>query len=322
MRIFSVFFLTLISYTAIADWLTYPADLPQFDYSGERLQQHWSLLNQGTAQPWPDEAYFLDMLQRYPGLKDYSLELANQPGAHPALLALQQNDLSPLAEATQNVWRLHYQGQFRQAYELGMQLGPAGAVPALYSKLMYAALLVTDKEQKLALFREAAAESERLLPLAEGYDFAEFGLLYARARTLELLDTGAASSSGYLGSTQDALRTLAEHHPEQALYPASLGGVQAGVVERVGSFVGRITYGATESRALASFEQALKLQSNLPVIYLEFSVALARLDQRKYHQRIQELLSRCIELPVYSAEEALNQARCSAHYQQLTAQGS
>ena len=154
MRIFPVLFFVLISHAAIADWLTYPADLPQFDYSGERLQQHWSLLNQGTAQPWPDEHFLTDMLDRYPGLKEYSLGLANQPGAHPALLALQQNDLSPLAEATQNVWRLHYQGQFRQAYELGMQLGPAGAVPALYSKLMYAALLVTDKEQKLALFRD------------------------------------------------------------------------------------------------------------------------------------------------------------------------
>lgn len=319
MRIVLVVLSVLLSPLATANvWFTYPAELPQFHYDGDRLKQNWPLLSQGTAQPWPDAAFLLDMLKRYPQLRSYSLELAARPGAHPALKALQQQNLQPLATATQEVWRLHYQGQFQQAYELGMQLGPAGAVPALYSKLMYAALMVRDKEQKLALFREAAAESERLLPLAEGYGFAEFGLLYARARTLELLDTSAASASGFLGSTQEALRDLSGRYPEQALYPASLGGVQAGIVERVGSFVGRITYGATEARALESFEQALRLQPNLPVIYLEFSVALSRLDKRKYHQRIQELLGQCVKLPVYSAEEALNQARCSAELRQLT----
>ena len=309
----TAFFLSAFSHAS--NWQDYPPGLPSFDYAGERLQQHWPQLNLGTAQPWPDANFFRTMLQQYPQLQEYSLNLARQPDAHPALQALLQDDLQPLAAATQQVWRLHYQGQFQQAYELGMQLGPAGAVPALYAKLMHATLLTNDPERKLTLFREAAAESERLLPLAPDYAFAEFGLHYARARILELLDTGAASSSGFLGSTKNALQELSERDPEQALYPAALGGVQAGIVERVGSFVGRLTYGATESRAIAAFEQALLLQPGLPVIYQEFSTALARLNASKYHQRIQELLQRCVELPVYSAEEALNQARCAARLQ-------
>ncbi len=147
----TAFFLSAFSHAS--DWQDYPPGLPSFDYAGERLQQHWPQLNLGTAQPWPDTDFFYSMLQQYPQLREYSLNLARQPGAHPALQALLQDDLQPLAAATQQVWRLHYQGQFQQAYELGMQLGPAGAVPALYAKLMHAALLTNDPERKLTALR-------------------------------------------------------------------------------------------------------------------------------------------------------------------------
>lgn len=320
MRFLSVVFgLLTSSFVLAAPWQPYPDDLPVFRYPAGQLQQHWPQLTLGTAQPWPDQTAVHTLLTDYPQLQAAMLEQASQEQAHPALQALLQQQVQPLADALQQVWRLHYEGHFQQAYELGMQLGPLGAVPALYARLMHTALIVTDPDEKLALFRDTAAVSEQLLPLAPGYAFAEFGLLYARARILELLDTSGATASGFLGSTQDALQALAERYPQQGLYPASLGGMQAGIVERVGSFVGRLTYGATESRALAAFEKALSLQSGLPVMYFEYSVALGRLDADKYHQRRLELLQQCLALPVFSAEEALNQSFCARHYQQLTA---
>jgi hypothetical protein len=316
MRSVSILLLFFCCQTFAADWQPYPAELPQFDYSDSRLQEFWPQLNQGPGLPYPDETFLRDMMATYPQLAEFTLALARQPDAHPALQALLNDDLQPLATASQQVWRLHYEGRFQQAYELGKQLGPAGAIPALYSKLMYAALIVQDKDTKLATFREAAAESERLLPLAPDYAFAEFGLAYAHARILELLDTSAATATGFLGDTQDAMANLQERYPQQALYPAMLGGLHAGVVERVGSFVGRITYGSTESRALAAFSRALELQNQLPVIYNEYVNALARLDEDKYHDSMITLLQQCVKLPVLSAEEALNRQVCANHLQQ------
>ncbi|WP_430461425.1 hypothetical protein ACQUQU_01205 [Thalassolituus sp. LLYu03] len=298
-----------------ADWQSYPSELAQFDYAGDALAQHWSQLSAGPQLPFPDSTTLESLFTRYPGLRDASLQ---QAASHPALTALAEGNLTPLAEAIQQVWRLHYQGRFQQAYELGLQLGPVGAVPALYAKNMYATLLVSGREEKLALFREAVAESERLLPLAPDYPFARFGLVYAQARILELLETSEATSSGYLGESRATLKALTGEEPANALYPAVLAGIDAGVVERVGSFIGRITYGSTADKADAEFRHALSLQNQLPVIYNEYAKALGQMDAEEYHARRLELLSTCTALPVFSAEEAMNQAACSRQLTEVT----
>lgn len=316
MRILLALALSCFTLTSFAlEWKTYPSDLPQFDYSGDKLKAAWSALTMGTQQEWPDAAFFKRMSEKYPKLHDFMLKKAAEPNAHPALQALRDNNGEPLAQAVQQAWRYHYQGQFKEAYELGMQLGAAGAVPAIYAKLMYATFMISDAKEKLATFREAASESEALLPMTPDYNFAEFGLLYARVRILERLNNAQALATGFLGSTQKSLGEFTQNNPTNSLYPTTLGGIQAGVVERVGSMIGRITYGATATRTIDRFEQALKLEGNLPVIYNEYIVALNRIDADDYQKRIQELAQKCSTLTPYSAEEALNQSLCAATYQ-------
>lgn len=312
-------FLTLLLFSACSfasamEWKSYPTDLPQFDYSGDKLKTHWDKLTMGTRHEWPDEAFIQAMSVTYPKLNEQMLELAKQPDAHPAVKALLENNITPLAEAAQQAWRFHYEGKYEQSYQLGMQLGAAGTVPAIYSKLMYATFMVNTSAEKLALFREIADEAEQSLQLTPGYDFGEFGLLYARVRILERLGTTASLATGFLGSTQKSLKELSQRHPTNSLYPTTFAGIQAGVVERVGSLIGRITYGATESRTLEGFQEALELQANLPVIYNEFIVALSRINPKKYKSTIEGLSAQCLALTPYSAEEALNQALCNTTY--------
>lgn len=320
MRIFITFILLafgLSSWANSADqWLSYPSELPHFDYSGDKLKEAWPMLTQGTQQEFPDNNFFIRMAKKHPDLHNYMLNDAKQPDAHPALKALLDDNPAPLAEAMQELWRLHYQGQYKESYKLGMQLSAAGAVPAIYSKLMYATFMVVDPTEKLAMFRDAAAQSEALLPMTPGYDFAEFGLLYARVRILERLNTTSALATGFLGSTQKSLHNFVERNPQNSLYPTTLGGIQAGVVERVGSMIGRITYGATATRTVEHFEQALELEDDLPVIYNEYIVALSRLSTKKYQNKIQTLAAKCATLTPFSAEEALNQALCANEYKE------
>lgn len=317
MRFIFTLFLILSPWLHAEEWQPYPAYLPVFDYSHTRLQHNWHLLNSGPGLPFPDEQWVSAMLERYPLLLQRTLELAHTESAHPAVKAFRDQHLTPMTLAIQDVWRLHYQGQFQQAYELGMSLGPLGAIPALYSKLMYATLVVTDAETKMALFKESSVTSEALLPLAADYSFARFGLAYAHARMLELMSSSQATGSGYLGETQDTLRQLIKEAPANAMYPAMLGGMHAGVVERVGSLIGRMTYGATESRAIDAFEKALANNDQLPVIYFEYAKALGLMDADEYHDKRLELLTRCSKIRVYSAEEALNQQACSSTLDQL-----
>ena len=291
-------------------WATYPNDLPQFDYSAELLQQNWPLLTQATFIEFPSEENLRNEALKYPKLLEYATEQAQQADAHPALKAAAQDNFAPMATAVQNIWRLHFQGNFEQAYRLGQNLGPAGLIPALYSRLMHTALIEQDADKRLEAYREISALSEELLPMAPDHAFSIFGLAYAHARELELLSTPAAAATNYLSKTRDMLDELQQDYPKRALYPAMLGGLHAGVVERVGSFIGSMTYGSSESGALEEFGRALALESGVPVILNEYATALIRLDEDDYQKEIRQVLTLCTQLPVYSAEEALNQQAC------------
>lgn len=297
---------------------TNQSELMTFDYQGDRLREYWPLLARGTRLPFPDQDEYDRLIERYPALAQTLHQQARAKGAHPALQRYAQGDTQPLLLALQQVWRLHFEGDFLQAHELGMQLGIAGSIPGLYALLMHTALVETNPDEKLRIFRDVIEQSEALLPLAPDYAFAQFGLTYAQARTLELLSTSAATNSGLVSRARDTLLELQRRYPDQMLYPVTLGGIYAGVVERVGSWVGRMTYGASESRAIEALELALSLEDQLPVLYKEYAQALLRLDAKKYQSRIQQLLQQCVALTVYSAEEALNQQACHSMLGSLT----
>lgn len=306
----TLLFFAATTHATDPSWAPYPEHLPQFDYQGEKLQHAWPTLTMATFIDYPSAESLRAEAHRYPKLLAYSLQQASGDDAHPALKAAAEENFQPLADAVQQVWRLHFQGEFEQAYVLGKQLGPAGLIPALYSRLMHTSLLEQDEEQKLAAFREISTVSEELLPMAPDHAFSQFGLAYAHARELELLSTPAAAATNYLSHSRDTLAELQQRFTGRALYPAMLGGLHAGVVERVGSFIGSMTYGSSESGALEEFGKALELESRLPVILHEYATALMRLDQDDFANEIRQVLTLCTQLVVYSAEEALNQQAC------------
>lgn len=293
------------------DWKDYPEDLQQYDFSGDKLQQQWQDLTKLTRVEYPDVDWIRSMMTDYPRLAHHMMVLGADPEAHPAVFkAIQDSDYSDLASAIQEVWRLHYSGQYEKAYELGMQLGPVGEVPAIYSRLVHATLLIDDHDDKMEEFAEAAALSNEGLALAPEYRFAEFGLVYAKVRMLELMSTGEARSSGYIPIAQDKLDKLQEYAPDRGAYPLTRGGLEAGIVERVGSFLGSITYGATESSAIENFEKAQKLLPDMAIVYNEYSVGLIRLDEDNFRKEIRKLLNTCLAIEPVNAEDALNQMHC------------
>jgi hypothetical protein len=295
---------------AMHSWPPYPKTLTQFDYSGDLLQQNWPLLTAGIQLPWPDSLLIQEMMTKFPQLSQQLIDLANQPNTHPALAPILQQNFEPLAEAVQQVWRLHYQGQYQQAYELGMSLGPAGLLPALYAKLIHTTFLIPTNH-KAEKYLEVDTIMKPLLPALNNFDFLTFGDAYQKARRLELLSTAAATASGLLGPTQTALQKLHKKSPQHPLYNAMLAGIDIGVIERVGGFIGGMTYGADEDKAIKLFDKALKQEKRLAVLYNEYAQALIRLDDSDYQAKLAQLLNTCINLPVYSAEEALNQQVCA-----------
>lgn len=310
MRFFLLFSWLLLTSVSHSQWQSYPDNLQQFDYAGEKLAQNWPTLAAATGLPWPDAHFIESMMLEFPDLAERLKVLAQAEGASEALKASLKKDYQPLALAVQQVWRLHYEGKYQHAYETGLTLGPAGIFPAMYAKLIHTTYLIKDKETKAAQFEEVDKVISEILPFANNYAFILFGDSYQKARRLELMSTTAATASGLLGPTQDNLTALHQADPDNPLYSAMLAGIDAGIIERVGSFVGGMTYGADEDKALQLFQSALTIQPKLAVLYHEFAQVLLRLDNSDHKELLSSTLASCMQLEVFSAEEALNQLGC------------
>lgn len=293
-----------------ADWAPYPKDLPQFDYSGDKLHKNWDFLSTGIQLPWPDVTFMRNMMESHPPISVYLIATAKQPNAHPALVAVLDKNYEPLATAMQQVWRLHYQGDFQESYELGIKLGPVGILPALYSKLIHNTFLIGSDEEKARRYVDVSKITTELLSLAPEYLFLIFADVYQKTRRLEMLSTPDALSSGLVSKSQDAIRKLHKEKPTNVLYAAFLAAFDAGVIERVGNFVGSVTYGTDEDRAIKLFKQTIVSAPHLAVLFNEYAQIMIRLDENGYKNKITRVLNDCLDIEVFSAEEALNQQQC------------
>ena len=317
MRVFIFISSWLFAVVSNAQWVDYPKDLKKFDYSGDKLQQYWPQLAAATGLPWPDETFIQAMMAEFPLLTEKLHQKAKQDTAPEALKATLNNNYLPLALKVQQIWRFHYQGQYKQAYQLGMTLAPAGLFPALYAKLIHATYLANSQEEKEKEFNDVNKIISKVLPMANDYSFIVFGNAYQRARRLELMSTTAATASGLLEPTKKDLEMLHKKFPENPLYTAMLAGIDAGVIDRVGNFIARMTYGADEKKSIKLFQQALKIQPNLAVLYNEFAQVILRLNNSDYDELLLTSLNQCDQLTVLSAEEALSQKSCRSLLFQL-----
>lgn len=311
--LFTLLFLTVTARAEIGVWPGYPDSLTDYTYEGDDLQTHWEDLTALIHIAYPDEAYIRNLFGQYPDLKAAMLREAAEARAHPALKAIMKDDYSALAIQLQNVWRLHYSGRYQQAYDLGMQLGPVGEIPANYARLINASFIITDKKVKLAEFRACEESSQSTLKLAPDYALNQYGLVYARVRILELLDNTQARNSGYIDYAQSALQKLMKRFPDEPVYPVTEGGLEAGIVARVGSLLATLTYGVSEDSAISAFNRALRYpKARQPTVLNEFATAMTRISVRNYGDDIRRLHTLCAQADVKSAEEALVQAQCRA----------
>ena len=317
-RIFTLFnrlILVCLPLTAQASdalqWPGYPDTLPVYEYPGAQLSQQWSDLTALIHIPYPDADWIRQMLDTYPGLQGAMTTAATQSDAASSLKTATQGDYQPLSEQLQQVWRLHYSGQYEQAWTLGNRLGPLGEIAANYARLINASFILTAPDTRLAEFRACAESSQASLQLAPDYALAEYGLVYARVRMLEMMDNAQARSSGYIGFAQQSLASLAKSYPQEPVYKVTQGGLEAGIVARIGSFLGSLTYGVSEDSAISAFNTALQSpKARRPVVLHEFATAMQRMNSNRYRDSIQQLLTLCTQADADSAEEALVQQQC------------
>ncbi|MDC0661434.1 hypothetical protein [Marinobacter sp. SS21] len=291
-------------------WAPYPDTLTPFEYSEQNLGEHWLDLTGGFRGPLPSATSLRADAERWPELYDYTRShLKTIANSHPELAYLTEGDLSEHFDAyateLRRAWSLLFNGQFRQARDLGLSLGPAGYFPGLYAQVLYASLLGTNPDERQALLEEVIERTREILPMAPDHPMIRFGNAYGKARILEDLSASRAMGTGYTSEVLDTLNGLLEENPDNVYAMTLMAGVESGIIEKAGSMVARLTYGAKASSMERQFERALELAPNYPGVYYEYARAKLKVEEKDGVEPALVLLNQLSDKSPNSAEEAL-----------------
>lgn len=191
----------------------------------------------------------------------------------------------------QEAWRAYHAGDFGKAVEQGLACGLAGYNVANKAAAIYANYLETDEERKLALLLEAAKRCEEQQIAMPDCANAWYLHAYALGRYSQGISVGKALAQGLGGKIRNSLTRAIELETKHADAHIALGAYHAEVIDKVGSLVAGLTYGAKKGLGVEHFETALKLNPESAIARVEFGSALVMMfgrakmaDAERYYQ--------------------------------------
>lgn len=193
---------------------------------------------------------------------------------------LHGGDAEPLpnARALLEAWSLFHNGDFEQAAQAGMSIGGAGITLANHATCIHATYVEPSERRRLDLLMEVAERAEAQQRSDPANPNAWYWHAYALGRFSQGVSVAKGLAQGLggriVGSLRETLR-LAPEHPNAHL---ALARFHAEVLDKVGDFVGGITYGASRSEGLALYRRALELYPDSLITLHECATGWLMLD--------------------------------------------
>ncbi len=232
-----------------------------FDFSGKLLQTHWKALHLGDGEPYPDEKRAAALLK------------AAGKAAPKGVAAAE------LAEALQDAWRAFHSGDFQQAYETGAALGPVGVSVAAKALGIHTTYLVKKDAERLARFEEVAQLGEAAVAALPKEANSHYRLAFGYGRYGQGLSIAKALKIGLAGKIKSALDACLALDPKHAEAHLASALWHAEIVNKVGSTLAGLTYGAKRKLAEQHMATALKLAPKMPIVHVEHAQMLLLLDE-------------------------------------------
>ena len=233
---------------------------------------------------------------------------------------LHRGDCEPFpdAEALREAWRAFHRGDFQQAWDAGRALGPAGCAPAGKAAATYATYLERDAKRAAAVLNEAAGLCEKACAALPEHANSHYLLAYCLGRYAQKISVTRALADGLAGRVKSALERTLELEPRHAEAHAASGTYHAEVIGKVGSLLGALTYGASESEALANYRKALKLHPDSAILRVEYARGLLLMDDSRIAEA-RKLLEQAAALEPADAAESLDVEHAQARLEKLEA---
>jgi len=270
-------------------WKRFPYGDRVYRYGGTALHTNWCRLHRADREPYPTVDNLLELLRANPGLEPH---------------AVNPTALAPMLE---EAWRSFHAGDFADAVERGLAVGPVGGVVAARAATVYAGHLEEDPARRLAILREAVESAAALVQLAPNWANAWYAHGAALGRYSQQLSVVKALSQGLGGKVRDSLHRALQLEPGHAHAHVGLGVYNAEVIDKVGAMVGGLTYGVRKEAVVDHFEAARALHPQSPVILAEYAQSVLMVLEGAQSGRAHALCAEATACQPVDALERLHQ---------------
>jgi len=242
--------------------------------------------------PFPDKAF------AYPG-----------PALKKHWERLHRGDCEPFpadSAAAQDAWRAYHAGEFAKAVEIGLRSGPSGINAANKAAMIYANHLEGDPDTRLRLLEEIAVRCVAQQKVEPADPNAWYFHAYALGRYSQGISIGKALAQGLGGKVRNSLDQALKLQPKHADAHIALGTWHAEIIDKVGSMVGSLTYGAKKEAAEQHFRTALELFPESAVARTEYADGLIMLFGRSRLRDAEKLYAEAVACAPADAMERLD----------------
>jgi tetratricopeptide (TPR) repeat protein len=241
----------------------------------------------------------------FPHTGDYSWDTAS---LKKQWARLHRGDCEPLPKdaAVLAAWVLFHNGEFQKAAEAGMKAGGAGITVANKATAIYANYLEAKEKTKLDLFMQVAQQAEAQQAAEPKNPNAWYWQAYALGRYSQGISVAKALAQGLGGKVKASLEQAIALEPQHADAHIGLGTFHAEVIDKVGSLIGGMTYGAKKDTGLKLFQAAIKLNPTSAIALIEYANGLVMLDGDKKMKEATQLYEQAAACEPLDAMERLD----------------
>ena len=221
---------------------------------------------------------------------------------------LHAGDAEPVPQdgAVLQAWVLFHNGQFQQATEAGLAAGGAGITVANKATAIHANYLEKKEKTRLDLFLQVAERAAAQAAREPRNANAWYWHAYALGRYSQGISVAKALAQGLGGKVKDSLEKAIALSPKHADARIALGAFHAEVIDKVGSLIGGMTYGAKKDTGLKLFQEALKLNPGSAIAMIEYANALVMLEGDKKMKEATALYEKAATAEPMDAMERLD----------------
>ena len=216
----------------------------------------------------------------FPHAGDYAFDAASLKNSW---ARLHQGDCEPLPKdaAVLSAWVLFHNGEFQKAHDAGLKAGDEGLTVANKAACIYANYLETKEKTKLDMFMEVATRAEAQQKADPKNANAFYWQAYALGRYGQGISVAKALAQGLGSKVKQALEQAIKLQPKHADAHIALAAFHAEVIDKVGSLIGGMTYGAKKDVGLSLFKKAIEINPTSAIAMIEYANGMVMLDGDK-----------------------------------------